>query len=129
MQLSASPYAALMYFLSPRRILTGLIAAGLTVAMLWPVDVPQAVPTGTDKLVHLLAFGLLVLPAALSPHVPRGLLFGGLFIGAAAFGGAIELIQPHFGRSADFNDWVADMAGAALGLMVALVIRRIRAGR
>ena len=113
-----------MYFLSPRRILTGLMAASLAVAMLCPVDV--SVPSGTDKLVHLAAFGLLVLPAALSRRVPLGLLFVGLFIGAAAFGGAIELIQPQFGRSADINDWVADMAGAALGLLLALGIRRIR---
>ena len=117
-----------MYFLSPRRILTGLMAAGLAVAMLWPVNVPQSVPNGTDKLVHLAAFALLVLPAAFSRRVPRGLLFGGLFIGAAIFGGAIELIQPHFGRSADLHDWVADMLGAALGLLLARFIRRIKYG-
>ncbi|WP_435140759.1 VanZ family protein [Pseudopelagicola sp. nBUS_19] len=114
-----------MYFLSPRRIITALLAAGLAVAMLTPVDVPQSVSSGTDKLVHLVAFGLLVLPAALSRRVPLGLLFVGLFIGAAAFGGAIELIQPQFGRSADVNDWVADMVGAAAGLLLALGIRRI----
>ncbi|WP_438992317.1 VanZ family protein [Lentibacter sp.] len=115
-----------MYFLSPRRILTGLIAVALAVAMLTPLDVPQSVPSYTDKLVHLAAFGLLVLPAALSRRVPLSLLFVGLFIGAAAFGGVIELIQPHFGRSADINDWLADMAGAALGLLLALGIRHIR---
>ena len=115
-----------MYFLSPRRILTGLIAVALAVAMLTPLDVPQSVPSYTDKLVHLAAFGLLVLPAALSRRVPLSLLFVGLFIGAAAFGGVIELIQPHFGRNADINDWLADMAGAALGLLLALGIRHIR---
>jgi VanZ family protein len=115
-----------MYFLSSRRILTSLMALGLAVVMLTPVDVPQSVPSGTDKLVHLAAFGLLVLPAALSRRVPLALLFVGLFVGAAAFGGVIELIQPHFGRSADVNDWVADMAGAALGLLLAFCIRRFR---
>lgn len=117
-----------MHFLSPRRILTGLLAAGLAVAMLWPVDVPKSVPSGTDKLVHLAAFGLLVLSAAFSRPVPRGLLFGGLFVGAVIFGGAIELIQPHFGRSADLNDWAADMLGAALGLLLARFIRRLKFG-
>ena len=34
-----------------------------------------------------------------------------VFIGASAFGGAIELIQPNFDRSADVNDWVADILG------------------
>ena len=117
-----------MYFLSPRRILTGLLAAALAVAMLWPVDVPQSLPNGTDKLVHLAAFGLLVMPAAFSRRVPRGLLFGGLFVGAAIFGVAIELIQPYFGRSADLNDWVADILGAGLGLLLARFIRRLKFG-
>ena len=117
-----------MYLLSPRRILTGLMAAGLAVAMLWPVDVPQSVPSGTDKLIHLAAFGLLVLPAAFSRRVRREVLFGGLFVGAAIFGGAIELIQPHFGRSANLNDWVADMVGAGLGLLLARFVRRIKPG-
>jgi VanZ family protein len=118
-----------MYFLSPRRILTGLMVVGLAVAMLLPLNFHRLFLNGTDKFVHLAAFGLLVLPAAFSRRVPRGLLFGGLFVGAAIFGGAIELIQPHFGRSADLNDWVADMAGAALGLLLArLGIRRIQLG-
>ena len=55
-----------MYFLSQRRILTGLLAAALSIAMLWPVNV--SVPSGTDKLVHLASFGLLVL---LAPGAPR----------------------------------------------------------
>ena len=117
-----------MYLLSPRRILTGLLAAGIAVAMLWPVEVPQSFPSGTDKLVHLAAFALLVLPAAFSRRVSRGLLFGGLFFGATVYGAAIEIIQPHFGRSADLNDWVADMLGAALGLLLARFIRRIKFG-
>lgn len=96
--------------------------------MLWPVHAPQPVPTGTDKLMHLAAFGFLVLPAAFSRRVPRGLLFGGLFIGVSVFGGAIELIQPHFGRSADFNDWGADMLGAGIGLVLAGFILRVKHG-
>ena len=82
-----------MYFLSPRRIIPALLAAGLAVAMLTPVDVPQSVPSGTDKLLHLAAFGLLVLPAAPSQRVPLGLLFVGLFVGAA----------PSVGRSSSFS--------------------------
>ena len=47
-------------------------------------------------------------------HGPLGLL--PVFIGASAFGGAIELIQPSFNRSADMNDWVADTVGVAMGI-------------
>ena len=49
-----------------------------------------------------------------------------VFIGASAFGGAIELIQPSFNRSADFNDWVADVVGVALGIGCGLLYRRLR---
>ena len=93
--------------------------------MFTPVDVRQSVASGTDKVVHLAACRLLVLPAALWRRVTLGLLFIWLFVGAAAFGGAVELIQPYFSCIADVNDWVADMAGAALGLLLALGIRRI----
>ena len=49
-----------------------------------------------------------------------------VFIGASAFGGAIELIQPTFNRSADVNDWVADIIGVLLGTAGGLAYRRIR---
>ena len=34
--------------------------------------------------------------------------------------------QPSFGRSADMQDWVADIAGVALGIALALLYRRLR---
>ena len=49
-----------------------------------------------------------------------------VFVGASAFGGIIELIQPSFNRSADVNDWVADIVGVALGIGCGLLYRRIR---
>jgi len=49
-----------------------------------------------------------------------------VFIGASAFGGALELIQPTFNRSADVNDWAADIMGVLLGIAGGLVYRRIR---
>ena len=52
-----------------------------------------------------------------------------VFIGASAFGGIIELIQPSFGRSADMQDWIADVAGVALGIVLALLYRRLRKHR
>ena len=50
-----------------------------------------------------------------------------VFVGASGFGGLIELIQPSFGRSADMQDWIADIAGVALGIMLALLYRKHRA--
>jgi len=47
-------------------------------------------------------------------------------MGASAFGGLIELIQPTFNRSADTNDWIADIMGVVLGILCGLMYRRLR---
>ena len=100
--------------------LTLAVTLTLTVAMLWPLKAPG--PEGSDKLVHLVAFAALAFPLARTGRV--GLL--PVFVGASAFGGAIELIQPSFNRSADINDWVADIVGVSLGIGCGLLYRRIR---
>ena len=89
--------------------------------MLWPLDAPPLAPDGIDQLVHLLAFEALSFPQSRTGSV--GLL--PVFIGASAFGGAIELIQPSFNRSADINDWIADIVGVVLGIGCGLLYRRI----
>ena len=102
--------------------LTIAVTLTLTVAMLWPMDHPPPAPDGTDKLVHLTAFAALAFPLARTGRI--GLL--PVFIGASAFGGIIELIQPSFNRSADVNDWIADIVGVVLGIGFGLLYRRIR---
>ena len=94
----------------------------LTVAMLWPLDAPPPVLKESDKMAHLIAF------AALSFPLSRTGRFGLLpvFLGASAFGGMIELIQPTFNRSADMNDWVADIIGVVIGILCGLVYRLLR---
>jgi len=102
--------------------LTIIVTLTLTVAMLWPLEAPPPAPNGTDKVVHLIAFAALAFPLARTGR------FGlpPVFIGASAFGGAIELIQPSFNRSADVNDWVADIVGVILGIGLGLLYRRMR---
>jgi len=102
--------------------LTIIVTITLTVAMLWPLDAPPPAPEGSDKLVHFIAFAALTLPLARTGRF--GLL--PVIIGASAFGGAIELIQPSFNRSADVNDWGADIAGVVLGICLGLLYRRMR---
>jgi VanZ family protein len=102
--------------------LTLIVTLALTVAMLWPMEAPPPAPEGSDKLVHLVAFAALAFPLARTGRF--GLL--PVLIGASAFGGAIELIQPSFNRSADVNDWVADVVGVALGIGLGLLYRRLR---
>ena len=102
--------------------LTLIVTAVLTVGMLWSIHQPPPAPDGTDKLVHLIAFAALAFPLARTGRF--GLI--PVFIGASFFGGLIELIQPSFGRSADMQDWIADIAGVGLGIVLALLYRRLR---
>ena len=101
--------------------LTLIVTLALTVVMFWPMDKSTA-PDGTDKLVHLIAFAALAFPLARTGRF--GLL--PVFVCASAFGGAIELLQPSFNRSADVNDWVADVIGVILGIGCGLLYRRLR---
>ena len=102
--------------------LTLIVTLTLSVAMLWPLGAPPPAPEGSDKLVHLIAFAALAFPLARTGRF--GLL--PVLIGASTFGGIIELIQPSFNRSADVNDWIADMVGVILGIGLGLLYRRIR---
>ena len=103
-------------------LLTIIVTLALTVAMLWPLEEPPPAPEGSDKLVHFIAFAALAFPLAYTGSF--GLL--PVFITASAYGGAIELIQPSFNRSADINDWIADVLGVVLGIGFSLLYRRVR---
>ena len=102
--------------------LTIIVTLILTIAMLWPLEAPPPAPEGSDKLVHFIAFAALSFPLARTGRF--GLL--AVLIGASAFGGVIELIQPSFNRSADVNDWMADIIGVVLGIGLGLLYRRLR---
>ena len=102
--------------------LTIIVTTVLTVAMLWPLEAPPPASEGSDKLVHFIAFAALAFPLARTGRI--GLL--PVLIGASAYGGIIELIQPSFNRSADVNDWVADIVGVVLGVGCGLIYRRLR---
>ena len=69
----------------------------------------------SDKLLHLLAYCLMVLPVSLERIFPHF----SVFLFALAYGGCIELIQPFTGREADIMDFFANAAGIILGILVA----------
>jgi membrane associated rhomboid family serine protease len=102
--------------------LTLIVTLILTVALLWPIEQPLQAPQGSDKLVHLTAFAALAFPLARTNRISLLLVL----IAASAFGGMIELIQPTFNRSADLNDWIADILGVMLGIFLGLIYRRVR---
>jgi len=102
-----------------------IVTTVLTAEMLWPLEAPPPTPDGSDKLIHFIAFAALAFPLA---HTGRfGLI--PVLIGASAFGGLIELIQPTFNRSAELSDWVADTLGVLIGLGLGLAYRRVRQHR
>jgi VanZ family protein len=102
--------------------LTAFVATTLSVAMLWPLEAPPPAPEGGDKFLHFIAFLALAFPLARTGRI--GLV--SVFIGASAFGGIIELIQPTFNRSADIDDWVADTTGVAIGIVCGKLYRHLR---
>lgn len=89
-------------------LLLGLAVAIVTLA---PVSPPTGGPEGVDKLYHLLAFAALAFPL---PFTRAKWTFWVAF-GVAGYGGLIEVIQPHFGRNAEWADLLADTIGAVIG--------------
>lgn len=80
-----------------------------------------------DKLLHIAAYGVLGLLAALaygsrwhSMSTAAVVLFALL----AAWGIGDELTQPLFGRLADTSDWVCDLVGSTIGLAGGLAASR-----
>ncbi|WP_139188598.1 VanZ family protein [Aliiruegeria lutimaris] len=99
-------------------VATALIGLMIAVATLAPAGTLPSVP-GTDKYHHPLAFAALTFPTAFLR--PR-LLFW-VFPIAVAYGGLIEVLQPHFGRQREFADVTADAIGALMGVAIGLSLR------
>lgn len=100
--------------------LTITLAVVIAVLTLARVPVPAGIG-GSDKLHHLLGFAALALPVACVR--PRWAL--GMALILAAYGGVIELVQPHVGRSRELADWLADLAGVGLGTLAGVVANRL----
>ncbi len=105
--------------------LTLAVAAAIGVGTLVPLPGALRLP-GSDKLHHFAAFAVLVLPVAALR--PRWSLAAVLL--ALAYGAAIELVQPHIGRTGDVADLAADAAGVAVGMGAGrLLARAVRGWR
>lgn len=99
-------------------LLTFILALVVAALTLGPATAPPL--PGGDKLHHLLGFAALALPAAL--FSPRDLwIIAPLLV---LFGGAIELVQPYFGRSRELLDAAMNAFGVATGGAVGLFIQR-----
>lgn len=102
------------------------LVLAVVIAVLTLAPMPAGGPAGSDKIYHILAFACLAFPLPLVR--PRLTLW--VILGVIAYGGIIEMIQPFFGRQAEWADLVADGIGAILGAIVArqLGLRLRRSG-
>ena len=113
----------------PRFLTSAVVTAGVLYLTLAPrpfgsVRIPLF--EGADKVVHFMMF----LAMAFAYHfdfrrgkkpVDEARLMGWIFVSLSAFGGLIELAQwkMRMGRSGDWYDLLADIAGAVYGIILA----------
>jgi VanZ family protein len=72
----------------------------------------------SDKMLHVLAYSVLVLPLMLKK--PRYWL--AVLIGYGLWSGAIELVQPYANHRTDIMDVLANIAGLFIGSLFAAII-------
>ena len=110
----------------PRWALCWYWAAAVVVTHVPPVfprgpDSPLPPIIGKDKIAHLAGFcGLayLLMNYLARRWWPRPVTVGVVVVTCAIYGAVDELTQPWFDRTADPADWVADMIGAAFGIIL-----------
>lgn len=116
----------------PRFLTSAVVTAGVLYLTLAPrpfgsVRIPLF--KGADKVVHFMMFFAM----AFAYHfdfrrgkkpVDEARLMGWIFVSLSAFGGLIELAQwkMRMGRSGDWYDLLADIAGAVYGIILAWLI-------
>jgi VanZ family protein len=102
-----------------RWALAALVAALVLAATLWPSAGTADLCPVVEWLLHALGFGALALALAAAldgpTRRPRAVL-GWAFLGAVAFGGLVELLQPLAERRTELVDLLADAGGAAVAL-------------
>ena len=105
-----------------RMAIGGAVTAVLAVviAVLTLAPMPAGGPAGSDKLYHVLAFACLAFPLPLVR--PRWTVW--VVLGVITYGAAIEVIQPFFGRQAEWADLVADGIGAVVGAVTGSALSR-----
>ena len=101
-------------------IVAAILLVVVTGLLLIPMpDHGLEAPGNIDKLVHFVMFFCVAFPALVGaprfwPHIMLGLII---------YGGVVELIQPQFGRHADWGDFVANSLGVVAAFPVALAAR------
>lgn len=116
----------------PRFLTSAVVTAGVLYLTLAPCPFGSVrIPLfeGADKVVHFMMFFAM----AFAYHfdfrrgkkpVDEARLMGWIFVSLSTFGGLIELAQwkMRMGRSGDWYDLLADIAGAVYGIILAWLI-------
>ncbi len=109
-----------MPYTFPRTALSATFVLTIVIAVLALSPTQNISLGGGDKLNHMAAFAALIFvtsslyPVALKWTLPFAVLFGGL----------IEIVQPYVGRTRDIEDFVADLAGLAIGMLLGRCLRK-----
>ena len=104
-----------------------LLAIGMAAAILFgslASRAPIQAGEGSDKVLHLLAYGALCFFALLNRKTMRGV--GLTIISIIVLGVLIEFLQPITGRQRDVADVVANGLGVLLGAMAILVVHILK---
>ena len=105
-----------MSFLKYKGLYLTLVIASLILFLsLQPLGEEDTKLLVSDKLMHFIAYGVMVLPVSLERVYPQFLVF----LIALTYGGFIEIIQPFWGREADIMDLWANIAGIIFGILIA----------
>lgn len=123
---------------SPQRLQTVRRLVGWATLCYWgalfvathvPLPPLPAAGMGSDKVAHIAAFAGLGFLAALWAALSGTLTLGRVLLllaALAAYGAVDEWLQQFVNRVTDFDDWIADIFGAAIGVAIVWILLKVR---
>ena len=108
-----------------------LYTALILVISLIPIGKTPAVWKHQDKIVHFAEYAILsaLLFRAFLPGLGPVLAMAACIALSSFLGGAVEVLQPLFGRGADFLDFSANAAGSVAAAFLTALLYRIAGSR
>jgi hypothetical protein len=111
----------------------GLFWLALFVGTHIPISEDMLPPVGGDKVLHFSAYLVLSLLLATAWQPAGGILSRRhlmiAWIAVLAYAALDEITQIPVGRDCDIKDWLADAAGAAIGILAFVALRKLLADR
>ncbi|MBX3394435.1 MAG: VanZ family protein [Phycisphaerae bacterium] len=117
---------------APRLIRTAIWLACFVAAFVVTHLPPSKLPSAgwlNDKVEHLIGYAMLAMATCWrfgKSDRSRIAIMAAVLVGLAAYAAVDELTQPWVGRSCEWGDWLADLGGAAIGLLLGLATGLLR---